>query len=292
LDEIGCSRLIVGSGWRNSLPSKAEPAKILAPRKHDVTTRPVENWIESTVCAFSEFARFEWLKAGALWIEADSALGCEKPSFAPLHAASRSNVGAANLIFGRRAVAERALDEADLAWQRIIAQIEALDVPITGASSSYHFRLATAAPEALIEARRDRYRRLAQGALAITRYNRSLLDAVAAGSVTVRHPAIALRQTISENLGYASPEARMLAALDGRCDSKAFRAIYADKLADIGRAASLASSLSEDCKKLEHSVTLTALLTIPISQPVLPDRPAFPSSEITSPATSLSLNDV
>lgn len=255
------------------LSHEKDSGTTFAVRMYGVAGYSPEKWIELTVRGFAELSRFRGLEAARQWLEADAALTEETTAFAPLHAASRSNSGAAYILLEQRVAAERAFDEAECAWKNVIARVATLDVPMTGVSSSFHFRLAAATPDALIDARRDRYRHLVQAALAITRFNRRLLDVIFIESDAMSRSAHELRSTISDSLGYASAEAHLLAAMEEGRNGESLREIYAGKLSDITRRpTTLASSLSEDCKKIEHAVMLTALLTPPICPALRPDR--------------------
>ncbi|MFA5956007.1 hypothetical protein [Hyphomicrobium sp.] len=217
--------------------------------------------MESSVRGIERVSRARFGEAARCWLEADAALPIGGREFDPLSAASRSNAGAARLLLGHEHEAEQCFDAAERSWQKVIAAIATLDVPMTGASSSFHLRLAATVPEALINARRERYRRLAESALAIVQFNRALVDMQNSAPETVARLAVALRVTLAEVLGATSPEARQLSLSAGSAGGAGILAIYADKLAEIStRRQTFAAALSEECAQLESAVTLTVLL--------------------------------
>ncbi|MET1046213.1 MAG: hypothetical protein ABWX70_05855 [Hyphomicrobium sp.] len=215
------------------------------------------NRVESTVRGFENLARLRVGDAARLWLEA----GLDaRPamSFDPIYAMCRSNAGAALILLASPDHAERCLREAEEAWLRVIAGITTLAVPITGASSSFHFRLAATAPVALINARKDRYRRLAATALAITRFNHGLVD-LDASPVIAAHAA-ELRSIVAEGFGPTSAEARLLDAEAN--DPTSAAELYLAKHTDLAtRSQTFASALSEECGALESAVALTVLLS-------------------------------
>ncbi len=225
-----------------------------------------KSWVESTVRGFEELSLRRNAAAARLWLEADAALP-EEVAFDPLRAASRSNAAAAHLLLGARHEADRCFGAAERSWQAVIVGIETLDVPMTGASSSFHFRLAAQTAGAFVAARRARYRRLAEAALAITRFNRGVLGARNPAAIRAAGRSHALRLVLSETLGPASPEVRLLAIFPGSIESASVAAIFREKSDAIAaRVPTFAAVLSQECAQLESAVALTALLPLPAFQ--------------------------
>lgn len=219
----------------------------------------IEKWTDQAVHAFAAMARMRTNDAARSWLRAAAMLEGANPP-APFLAASRSNAGIAHLILNDACEAGHAFRNAEQGWRQVIADIATLDIPMTGASS-FHFRLATKVPHALIEARRQRYRHLAEGALAITRFN---LLFVVAGDLTselVAQQTSDLAAMLCEILGPGSAEVCLLTMpAEPTGDASAF-SIYAAKAADFAhRQRTLSTALSEDCANLETAVALTALL--------------------------------
>ena len=223
-----------------------------------------ESWTESTVRGFLELSRNQPGEAARRWLEADAVLDVTA-AFDPLSAASRSNAGAARLLLGHDHEAELCFDAAEQFWRAAIAGIATLDVPMTGASSSFHFRLAAKAPEALIGARRDRYRCLAGSALAITQFNRAFASGENSSPAFVARRAAELKPLLRDVLGATSPEARLLVLCIEPAAGADINAIYADKVSEITlRPQTLTATLSEACARLESAIALTALLALPL----------------------------
>ncbi len=231
-----------------------------------------QNWVESTVCGVRAMSRARKCEAARCWLTADAARHTES-AFDPMFAAGRSNAGLANILLGRLAEAERCLSGAERAWRRTIDQIAVLDVPMTGASSAFHFRLATNVPEALTGARRDRYRHLAEAALTITRFNHLFVAPPKFRSSLVGAHARELKPKLDDIFGAASAEARLLAASAEPAGCASVAAIYADKQTDVsGRRQTFAAALSNECAQLESAVALTLMLALPMFD--ASDRPS------------------
>ncbi|MFT3731354.1 MAG: hypothetical protein QM780_08020 [Hyphomicrobium sp.] len=253
--------------------------------------KPQKSWVESTVRGFAELARGDRRQAAGCWLAADARLPVEDLLFDPLRASSRSNVGAAHVLLGNEQEAARWLHSACECWHRVLAAIETLDVPITGASSSFHFRLAAKLPDALTKARRQHYRRLAQAGLAITRFNRAMVSSAQIPAVVAGGNASALEIELTEILGAASAEVRLLACANGPGKRSDVRDIYAAKHADIvARQPSLAAAFSEECAQLEYAIPLTVLLVPAIIATGLPFK-AETAGIRDEAALSSSLND-
>jgi hypothetical protein len=220
-----------------------------------------ESWVESTMRGFEALAGGRRAEAAYRCLAADATLSATRV-FDPLSAASRSNAGAAHLLIGQLTEAERCFADAERAWQRVIAGVETIDVPMTGASSSFHFRLAAKIPAVLIDARRERYRRLAEVGRAIMRFNLAFLDAQNAAASHLAERSAVLKATLCEILGARSPEVGLLDAFAGSTATRSIDAIYADKLAVLEECRkTFAAALLEDCAQLKTAVALTALLS-------------------------------
>lgn len=220
-----------------------------------------KSWTESTERGFRELSRGRPKEAACWWLEAGAVLPADATAFGPLQAAGQSNTGAARLLLGHDHEAAALLEAAERSWRDVIAGIATLDVPMTGASSSFHFRLAAAAPHSLIQAKRERYRRLAEAALAITQFNGAFIEHGNFPSRANSKRALKLRPIIFEVLGSTSPEGRLLSSGGEPRASADIIAIYADKFLEIAsRPKTFAAALSKECADLESAVTLTALL--------------------------------
>lgn len=219
----------------------------------------IETWTDQSLHAFAAMARAQIDDAARLWLRAASiAEGAQSPVSSL--AASRSNAGVAHLILDNARDARHAFRKGEEGWRLVIADIATLDIPMTGATS-FHFRLATKVPHALIEARRERYRQLAEAALAITRFNLLFVDDGDPASEIVALQARDLTAMLRDILGPGSPEVRLLATPAEQAADASVFASYAAKAADFAhRQQTLSEALSEDCAALETAVALTALL--------------------------------
>lgn len=224
-------------------------------------SKPRNLWAESTVSGVERLSRARPEEAARCWLEADAAQALRDVEFDSLRAACRSNAAAARLLLGHEHEAGQYFEAAEHAWQNVIDGVATLEVPMSGASSSFHFRLAAKAPDVLMSAQRERYRRLAGAAHAITQFNRALIGRQWQDTAQIAERAAGLRATLRDILGYASPEARLLSVCIEPDSDGDIYAIYAAKLHDISARRQTASAvLSEACANLESAVALTALL--------------------------------
>lgn len=222
----------------------------------------IENWAQQTISAFVALSRAEIISAARSWLRAEATLeGATSP--APVIAACRSNSGIAHLILENSNEADVAFREAEERWRQAIESVATLDVPLTG-TSSFHFRLAAKVPHALMEARRRRYRHLAEVAGAITRFNHLFVDAANIESGLVARRMSELASILSEILGPASAEVCLLTMTGASQNGAATFSPYGRKSAEFARSPSaLANGLSSDRAILEAAVALTALLGLP-----------------------------
>lgn len=224
----------------------------------------VGHWVKNTVAGLQEMASGRTTEAASCWLAAEAALGAEA-GFDAARAAARSNAGVAHVLLGRRSEAERCLADSEQAWQQVVGGIALLDVPLTGASSSFHFRLAATAPEVLISARRQRYRNLAEAALATTQFNRLFAARPYTDIDLIAARAAELKLALIEKLGAGSPEVRLLAASAEHAGVEVAYAIYADKFVEASeRDPTFAAALSDRCAELESAAALNLMLALPI----------------------------
>jgi hypothetical protein len=219
-----------------------------------------ESWKELTVRGISALAGGGLTEAARCWIEAEDTLA-DFPAIVALRAAAQSNAGLGALLLGRHLQAERLLENADRSWRRVLNNIETLDVPTTGGSSSFHFRLATSTPSNLVAARKTRYRELVEAASGIANFHRAFASGGSVANIVNR--AVALRAMVEAAFGASSPEARLLTLVSDGREFQSAGAIYREKLSSI-RTQSRAAAFSEDCADLESAVTLITLLPIGI----------------------------
>lgn len=224
----------------------------------------VGRWVKSTVAGLQEMASARTTEAARCWLAAEAALGAGA-GFDAVCAAARSNAGVANVLLGRRSEAGRCLADAERAWRHVIEGIAHLDVPLTGASSSFHFRLAVTTPEVLISARRHRYRNLAEAALATTQFNRLFAAQPCMDIDLITARSYELKPGLIEKLGAGSPEVRLLAASAERAGADVAYAIYSDKFIEASaRDPTFAAALSDQCAELESATALNLMLALPI----------------------------
>ncbi len=234
--------------------------------------------MELTVAGFALLARSRIRDAARAWLAADSILQ-EPAAFDPWHAASRSNAGAARVILGEPQEAEIAFADAESAWRRVIAGIDMLDVPMTGASSAFHFRLAAAEPAAFVSARRRRYHRLAGAALEITRFNRASFARDVPVPVDLPARCHVLKLVLSEAVGASSAEVRLLEDLiTPNAQASMVASFFTRKSEAIAQSQpTFAAALSDACAELETAAELTVLLPPSAVLPPNTETEIFPA---------------
>lgn len=212
-------------------------------------------WIHTTIAGFVAMGRSQYAEAAGCWLTARDLVSGMPPSGARI-AATQTNAGAALLILRRREDGERALAEAEQGWSSLRDAIATWDVPLSGRSSAFHFRLASRNVAALQDVERRRLARKCEAALAITRWNR--LQARASASLAT---AATLAPLLSDVLGPRSAELRLLEGSESHRRSAAPDSPYAEKASELaathdGRLA----SPEAPWRSLEVAVDLTVLL--------------------------------
>jgi hypothetical protein len=179
-----------------------------------------------------------------------------------------NNMGVACLLEARWAAAERYFDMAREAWVQAQARIPLLEIPVTGRSSAFHFRLATRHHEAFADSRRRRCAALCTAASAITDFNAELGRHASGGSSPCSETPSTFVHALVEAFGPRCPELNLIRESDNSVApaaeiTPADAAIYAEKAlrAHELQARSMAAALSADYRRLEMATNLTALLS-------------------------------
>lgn len=222
------------------------------------------DWEAETIAGFQAIGASRIQEAAGHWIRAADLLAVESPPD-PRSGTARSNAGVAHLLLGQRRAADQAFQAAEQFWIDLAEGIPTLDVPLVGTSSSFHFRLASGNVTSFTEARRKRYARLCDAALAITRFNRLFTRTDLPSRAEIETGRQALASLLADALGAQAPEIRLLTSTADDDWAPA----YAEKIADFkARRPSMSEALSMDCHHLEVAFALTALF----SPGLLPDE--------------------
>lgn len=192
----------------------------------------VDDWKNETMAGFEAMARGCYAEAAQRWSVALNFV-IEAELADPRRAAALSNVGAGRILAGQGTAAIEILDQSAQAWRRVTAGIETVDVPMTGTSSAFHFRLASRHLAAFQNARRSRLSELCAASLAITQFNRAC--AQPSKNAEIAQAAGALADVLSRCLGPHAPEVRMLqpSCEVGTSEASNGNAPYADKFAAL-----------------------------------------------------------
>ncbi len=236
------------------------------------------DWEVETIAGFQSIGVSRIDEAAAHWIRAADLLP-PGSSTDPRAGAAHSNAGIGHLLLGDRPAANEAFQSAEHFWTVLANRIPALDVPVVGTSSSFHFRLASGHVGSFTEARRRRYARMCDATFAITRFNHLFAHASPPSDAGIEAPRQTLIGLLVDVLGSQAPEIRMLE----RSSDQDWASAYAEKIADFkARRPSMSEALSEDCHRLEMAFALTALF----SPGLLPDEPGSNDSDYASDQTS------
>lgn len=224
----------------------------------------LEIWERHTSAGFRALSCRRWQEAADEWLKSLDDVRTAERSDARL-AAATNNMGVASLLEARWAAAERYFDMAREAWAQAQARIPELEIPVTGRSSAFHFRLATRHHEAFAESRRRRCAALCTAASAITDFNAGLArHASGRTSPSSEDPSVIVHAVV-DAFGPRCPELKLIGEGDNSSATDAAQtdAIYAEKAlrARELQARSMAAALSADYRRLEMATNLTALLS-------------------------------
>lgn len=213
------------------------------------------SWVDATIAGFRAMGASRYADAATYWLGARAALA-SADAHDPWRAAGQTNAGAAYLLLRRHDEADAALAEAERIWMRLLNDIATADVTLPGRSSSFHFSLASRNLQAFQDVERGRYVRQCEAGLAITRFNRSLLDAEpTSGDALIPD----LASVLSDAVGARAVELRLVRATDPA--SEPADALYADKAAELAaRYAPAVETLADGRRRLEAAVALTVLI--------------------------------
>lgn len=250
----------------------------------------VKKWAEATVSGFDAMAQAQRSQAARHLLHARDALG-ETDAADARSAAAHSNAGAGLILHSRMRDASRALDAAEQSWLDVAGALRTAEIPLSGRSSSFHFRLAAQNLAAFEAARRRRYEQLCEAGLAITRFNRLFASTTTPRETAILDACTALTALLADTFGAQSPEARLLSQYGGGLvTSSDDPSPYSDKLAEVARHAAAPSAASPSvCLHLETAVAMTALFppdwypfphTVAREEPG--DRPASPQTATSS----------
>lgn len=215
------------------------------------------DWEAETIAGFQAIGASRIQETAGHWIRAADLLAADSPPD-PRSGAARSNAGVAHLLLSRRRAADQAFQAAEQFWIALAERIPSLDVPLVGTNSSFHFRLASGTVTSFTEARRKRYARLCDAALAITRFNRLFTCTAQPSGAEIESGRQALASLLADALGAQAPEIRLLAG----SSAEDWAPAYAEKIADFqARRPSMSEALSKDCHRLEMAFALTALFS-------------------------------
>lgn len=220
------------------------------------------DWPSTTVAGFRALACGRRDEAAGYWRDAQGALASVLPGD-PRVASGLTNAGARAYLLGRTREAQAAFDAAEAAWLAAIEAVAALELPAIGASSAFHFTLASRNLPAFQDARRKRYAALCEACLAVTRFNRLFADAASTAPDAFGPAAQALAARLGDTFGPRAPEVRLLARGPAAPVSGADHPLsaYGDKAAEFeSHRSSLAALLPDACRHLEAATALTALI--------------------------------
>ncbi|MGD9510946.1 MAG: hypothetical protein AB7X49_20610 [Geminicoccaceae bacterium] len=226
----------------------------------------LEDWREATVSGFRAMGASRYQDAARHWLDAEETLAEQRSG--PLAAAALSNAGVAHALLSRLGEAEAALADAEGRWQQVAREIAGADMPLRGASSAFHGRLAERNLAAFAEAERHRLLERCETALTIACLNRLIAGAPSRASEA---SMARLGSRLARLLGTLAPEVRLLAphAAHGPAlpDSP-----YAE-IADLAMLANARRNGAPDlAASLAMAVPLTALIRPGLAQGVTRTR--------------------
>ncbi|MGE3229507.1 MAG: hypothetical protein AB7J30_08720 [Hyphomicrobium sp.] len=144
--------------------------------------------------------------AARIWLDAEAKLAEQRSG--PLAAAALSNAGVAHALLSHSGEAEAALADAEGRWQQVAREIARAEMPLRGASSAFHGRLAERNLTAFAEAERHRLLERCETAQTIAGLNRLIAGAPSHASDA---SMARLGSRLARLLGTLAPEVRLLA---------------------------------------------------------------------------------
>ena len=243
----------------------------------------VKDWENVTIAAFRAMSSTRYAEAAELWGSADMLLSSAEPDD-PRRVASLNNQGLSYALTGKRESALSALAEAALLWTEMSSRVATMTIPLVGGSSSFHFRLASKNLAAFEGARRRPYEKLCAAGLAISRFNRLLLREPAASTAPIATSAASLADLLADVFGPCAPDVRLLSDATTRAADDQAYSPYGDKIVAFEqRLQSMSPAISQDCRRLDTALALTALLS-PYLALTLPASTTEPSTHAPSAA--------
>jgi hypothetical protein len=218
----------------------------------------MSDWTQLTIAGFRHLSNAEYEQAAFSWLRAvdfSASLRDEDLRSATTH----NNAGVAYGLLGRDSHAQVEFDIAERNWAHTLTTIASLDVPITSGSSSFHFHLVSASPDAFADVHRRKYDARCRTSVAIARFNTLIADAKRFPTENIRIQAQKLESLTTDTYGQNSPESWLLRAISKKFGSAA-SSLYRDKITRIERKLGQNPNWDNDrCFNIEIAAELMAI---------------------------------
>lgn len=178
--------------------------------------RQPDPWLKATAAAFDAASKGRGAAAGDGWVRAGT-LAAGFQAGDPRIATTWHNVAVAMLRARRFEIAVQNFGKARVSWDEALKWIEAIDIPLAGRGSIFHFQLAAEHSDAFTRAHRQRLVGLYCGASAITNVLSRLARHGMQAEVLAGPESEADFRAIATAFGESCPEINLLQQVrDGR----------------------------------------------------------------------------
>jgi hypothetical protein len=219
-------------------------------------------WESKFFAGFEALVRGHRREAAECWIRARATAASMQQSD-PRAAAAENNCAVGHLLLSPACDVGSVFNGALTRWELVRRHALAMEVPVVGASSVFHLKLAMSHHDAFRETRRQYYVRLCEAAMAITSFNARLLGGEVRCDPSRHSVDDATITRLAAAFGDRCPEISIIRKFEGsqRSDVPPF-AEYRGKVERIRnlQVPSLSGSFSVDCRNLELAAHLTVLL--------------------------------
>jgi hypothetical protein len=218
----------------------------------------MSDWTQLTIAGFRHLSNAEYEQAAFCWLRAVDFFADSRDDD-PRSATTHNNAGVAYGFLGRDSHVQAEFDIAERKWAHTLTTIASLDVPITSGSSSFHFHLVSASPDAFADVHRRKYDARCRTSVAIAQFNTLIADAKRVPTENIRAQAQKLESLTTDTYGQNSPESRLLSAISKKSGSAA-SSLYRDKIARVERKLGQRPNRDNDrCFNIEIAAELMAI---------------------------------
>lgn len=262
-------------------PSGAYYGRSIIRKRPKKWAKSMADWTQLTIAGFRHLSSGAYEQAAVTWLRAADFYADSRdddPRFATAH----NNAGVAYGLLDRDGLAQIEFGIAERNWAHTLTTIASLDVPIAGGSSSFHFRLVSASPEAFADVHRRKYGARCRTSIAIAQFNTVVANAKQFSAEKIKVQARRLQSLTTDTYGQNSSESRLLSAIAEKSPSLD-GSIYQDKIARVERKISQNPNRDSDrCFSIEIATELMAIFPTRDLLEITRDPTEIPSLSVST----------